>query len=158
MKIQQIRNATIIIEYAGKRFLVDPMLGEKGSFAPFPFSHHQELRNPLHDLPMKAEEIVNNIDCVLLTHLHLDHIDNTAYELLNKKVHIFVQDEQDRKTVMKHGFTNVEIIGEDSRFGDIRLEGVNHNQVTRAAMREEVLKCGKADRIHIPEDGEIIEL
>lgn len=79
MKIQQIRNATIIIEYAGKRFLVDPVLGEKGSFAPFPFSHHQELRNPLHDLPMKAEEIVNNIDCVLLTHLHLDHIDNTAY-------------------------------------------------------------------------------
>lgn len=40
MKIQQIRNATIIIEYAGKRFLVDPMLGGKGSFAPFPFSHH----------------------------------------------------------------------------------------------------------------------
>ena len=108
MKIQQIRNATIIIEYAGKRFLVDPVLGEKGSFAPFPFSHHQELRNPLHDLPMKAEEIVNNIDCVLLTHLHPDHIDNTAYELLNKKVHIFVQDEQDRKTVMSHGFTNVE--------------------------------------------------
>lgn len=34
MKIQQIRNATIIIEYVGKRFLVDPMLGE-GSFAPF---------------------------------------------------------------------------------------------------------------------------
>ena len=54
MKIQQIRNATIIIEYAGKRFLVDPMLGKKGSFAPFPFSHHQELRNPLHDLPIKA--------------------------------------------------------------------------------------------------------
>ncbi len=43
MNIQQIRNATIIIEYAGKRFLVDPVLGEKGSFAPFPFSHHQEL-------------------------------------------------------------------------------------------------------------------
>ena len=105
MKIQQIRNATIIIEYAGKRFLVDPVLGEKGSFAPFPFSHHQELRNPLHDLPMKAEEIVNNIDCVLLTHLHLDHIDNTAYKLLNKKVHIFVQDEQDRNTVKSHGFT-----------------------------------------------------
>lgn len=35
MKIQQIRNATIIIEYSGKRFLVDPVLGEKGSSAPF---------------------------------------------------------------------------------------------------------------------------
>ena len=102
MKIQQIRNATIIIEYAGKRFLVDPMLGEKGSFAPFPLSHHQELRNPLYDLPMKAEVIVCNIDCVLLTHLHLDHIDDAAYKLLNKQVHIFVQDEQDRNTVMIH--------------------------------------------------------
>ena len=38
------------------------------------------------------------------------------------------------------------------------LEGVNHNQVTRVALREEVMKCGKADRIHIPEDGEIVEL
>ena len=79
MKIQQIRNATIILEYAGKRILVDPMLGEKGSFAPFPLSNHQELRNPLHDLPVKAEVIVSNIDCVLLTHLHLDHIDDAAY-------------------------------------------------------------------------------
>ena len=110
MKIQQIRNATIIIEYAGKRFLVDPMLGGKGSFAPFPFSHHQKLRNPLHDLPMKAEDIVHNIDCVLLTHLHLDHIDDAAYKLLSKSVHIFVQDEQDRNTVLSHGFTHVEIM------------------------------------------------
>ena len=38
------------------------------------------------------------------------------------------------------------------------LEGVNHNQVNRAAIREEVLKCGKKDRIHIPEDGGIVEL
>ena len=30
MKIQQIRNATIKIEYAGKVMLIDPMLGEKG--------------------------------------------------------------------------------------------------------------------------------
>lgn len=139
MKIQQIRNATIIIEYAGKRILVDPMLGEKGSFAPFPLSNHQELRNPLHDLPVKAEVIVCNIDCVLLTHLHLDHIDDAAYKLLNNQVHIFVQDEQDRNTVMSHGFTHVEIIGEDSRFGR-RLKaitatgGCSQQQVTPAAM------------------------
>ena len=164
-----------------------------------------------------------------------------------------MQDEQDRNTVLSHGFTHVEIIGEDSRFDDIRLskteshhghwwmlpaaghtcgyvlrhetepvcylagdtiwycgvrrnidrwspqviivnaggnkfhlgghvimhipdvlkamdyapaatfvathlEGVNHNQVTRVALREEVMKCGKADRIHIPEDGEIVEM
>lgn len=46
MKIQQIRNATIIIEYAGKRILVDPVLGEKGSFAPFPLSNHDRIHIP----------------------------------------------------------------------------------------------------------------
>ena len=31
MNIQQVRNATIIVEYEGKKILVDPMLGKKGS-------------------------------------------------------------------------------------------------------------------------------
>jgi L-ascorbate metabolism protein UlaG (beta-lactamase superfamily) len=30
MKITQIRNATQLITYAGKRFLIDPMLAKKG--------------------------------------------------------------------------------------------------------------------------------
>ncbi len=36
MNIRQIRNATVVIEFGGKRFLVDPMLGDEGSLAPFP--------------------------------------------------------------------------------------------------------------------------
>lgn len=51
MNIQQVRNATIIVEYGGKKILVDPMLGKKGSMPPFPFSRNQHLRNPLHELP-----------------------------------------------------------------------------------------------------------
>lgn len=35
MKIQQIRNATLIIEYAGTRFLIDPLLAEKGAYPGF---------------------------------------------------------------------------------------------------------------------------
>ena len=31
MNIHQIRNATIVVEYAGKKFLIDPMLAEKGT-------------------------------------------------------------------------------------------------------------------------------
>ena len=30
MDIKLIRNATLILEYAGKKFLIDPMLAEKG--------------------------------------------------------------------------------------------------------------------------------
>lgn len=36
MNIQQVRNATIIIEYGGKKILIDPMLGKKGCMPPFP--------------------------------------------------------------------------------------------------------------------------
>lgn len=30
MNITQIRNATIVVKYANKKFLIDPMLAEKG--------------------------------------------------------------------------------------------------------------------------------
>lgn len=36
MNITHIRNATQIIDYAGKRFLIDPMLADKGAWPGFP--------------------------------------------------------------------------------------------------------------------------
>ncbi len=35
MNITHIRNATQIIHYAGKRFLIDPMLADKGAWPGF---------------------------------------------------------------------------------------------------------------------------
>lgn len=35
-KITQVRNATLLVEYGGARFLVDPMLSDKGAFPGFP--------------------------------------------------------------------------------------------------------------------------
>lgn len=35
MTIQQIRNATLVIHYAGKKFLIDPMLSEQGGDATY---------------------------------------------------------------------------------------------------------------------------
>lgn len=35
MKITQVRNATLLIHYAGTRFLIDPMLAPKGSYPGF---------------------------------------------------------------------------------------------------------------------------
>jgi L-ascorbate metabolism protein UlaG (beta-lactamase superfamily) len=32
MKITQVRNATLLLDYAGTRFLIDPMLSAKGAF------------------------------------------------------------------------------------------------------------------------------
>ena len=35
MNIHHIRNATAILDYGGKKFLIDPMLAEKGTLPPF---------------------------------------------------------------------------------------------------------------------------
>ena len=50
MNIKQIRNATLLIEYAGTRFLVDPMLAPKGAYPGFAGTANSHLRNPLVDL------------------------------------------------------------------------------------------------------------
>jgi L-ascorbate metabolism protein UlaG (beta-lactamase superfamily) len=123
MKIQQIRNATLIIEYAGKRILVDPMLSDKGALptTPIPAKTWNFKRNPLHDLPIAKDEIVKGVDFVFLSHLHFDHWDNTAKEVLPKDVKIFVQDKADQLKIEKSRFTNVEVLTEDSSFGEIKL-------------------------------------
>ncbi|MFD0465906.1 MBL fold metallo-hydrolase [Microvirga aerilata] len=46
MKITQVRNATLIIEYAGKKILVDPMLAEKGAYPGFEGTANSDKRNP----------------------------------------------------------------------------------------------------------------
>lgn len=84
MNIKQIRNATIIVEYANKRFLIDPMLAEKGTYPPFPGSVKQDQNNPVVSLPIPVDDIIRGVDAVILTHLHLDHFDEAAQRLLPK--------------------------------------------------------------------------
>ena len=122
MNIQQVRNATIIVEYGGKKILIDPMLGKKGCMPPFPFSRNQHLRNPLHELPFPVEEVLKGVDAVLLTHLHDDHIDEAAYEMMPKDMRFFVQDENDRQVVMSHGFNHVEVVGDNTRVGEVSIQ------------------------------------
>ncbi|MCY8273511.1 MBL fold metallo-hydrolase, partial [Bacillus sonorensis] len=99
MKITQIRNATLLVEYAGKMFLIDPMLAEKGTYPPFPNSLRQDQNNPLVSLPMSMDHIINDLDAVIVTHLHLDHFDDAAKDVLPKDIKMFVQNEEDAEEV-----------------------------------------------------------
>ena len=123
MEIHQIRNATIIVEYAGKKILVDPMFSKKGELAtaPLPAKDWNMKRNPLYELPIAIEEIIKDLDFVFLSHLHFDHWDKAAEKALPKEIKIFVQDEKDLQKIKKSGFTNVEILTENSAFGEIKL-------------------------------------
>ncbi|MEN9908127.1 MAG: hypothetical protein RLZZ540_1276 [Bacteroidota bacterium] len=123
MKIQLIRNATIVVEYAEKKILVDPMFSKKGELAtaPMPAKDWNMKKNPLHELPISVDEIIKDIDFVFLSHLHFDHWDKAAENALPKNIKIFVQDKNDKKKIEKSGFTDVEILSENSTFEEIKL-------------------------------------
>lgn len=83
MNITQIRNATQLITYAGKRFLIDPMLAPKGAYPGFPGTAHAEIRNPMVELPVDVNTLLE-ADAVIVTHTHDDHWDRAAVELIGK--------------------------------------------------------------------------
>ncbi len=56
MNIRHIRNATAVIEYGGKRILIDPMLSDKGSFDLFQIGR-QDQKNPLVELPWQLKTL-----------------------------------------------------------------------------------------------------
>ena len=81
MKIQLWRNATIELEIGDTVFLIDPMLGEKGSFGPFPWTEDKRA-NPLVGLPFTHEKLkkkLEQVDAVFITHLHPDHWDQETH-------------------------------------------------------------------------------
>lgn len=120
MKVTQVRNATLIVEYAGVTFLIDPLLAEKGAYPPIVNSIRQDQRNPLVDLPLPVDTIIK-ADAVLVTHLHQDHFDDAAKALLPRTIPMFVQNEDDAIEVRKAGFQNVEVLQAETVFEGIQL-------------------------------------
>ncbi|MGH3047859.1 MAG: MBL fold metallo-hydrolase [Gaiellaceae bacterium] len=90
VRLTLVRNATLLLEVGGRRVLVDPMLDEAGARPPVENSSNPR-RNPLVPLPLAAEEIVRELDAVIVTHLHRDHLDGTAEGLLPRDVPVFCQ-------------------------------------------------------------------
>ncbi len=119
MNIRQIRNASVIVTYAGKKFLVDPWLAEKGSLPPVSRTLNQDKRNPLVDLPLPLEDIIR-VDAVVVTHLHFDHFDGSARRVLPKNLPMFAQDEEDAGRLRHFGFENVTAL----RDGGVEFKGV----------------------------------
>jgi L-ascorbate metabolism protein UlaG (beta-lactamase superfamily) len=94
MQLTLVRNATLLLELAGKRVLVDPMLDEAGARPPVEGTRNP-VANPTAPLPMPAEDVVQGLDAVVVTHRHRDHLDGTAEELLPRDVPVFCQPEDE---------------------------------------------------------------
>jgi L-ascorbate metabolism protein UlaG (beta-lactamase superfamily) len=63
-------------------------------------------RNPLVDLPVPAQEVVAGIDLCVVTHLHGDHFDERARELLRDDLPILTMPEHTAR-LEEQGFTRV---------------------------------------------------
>lgn len=109
MKITQIRNATIIVEYNETKFLIDPWLGPKDYMGGFESALNSQIRQPRVELPFEIEKTVD-VDAVILTHFHPDHFDEYAVNALNKDIKFFVQSQKDLEIIKSYGFKNLEVM------------------------------------------------
>lgn len=120
MKFTQIRNATVKLQYAGKTFLVDPVLGDKGAYPGFTGTLNNHLNWPTVDLPCDIKTILN-ADAIIVTHTHEDHIDEAAFKLISKDMLLFSQNEQDKEFLKNKGFTNITVLSEDTLYEGIKI-------------------------------------
>ena len=108
MKIKQIRNATLRVNFGGVEFLIDPWLigkSEGFTFGQSPFASEVvdpaqlDIVMPMCELPIPLADVLSGVDAYVLTHLHPDHFDmasdGTAGAKLDKSVPLFVQNERE---------------------------------------------------------------
>ena len=121
MKITQIRNATLHIDFGGRRFLVDPYLADKEAYPGFAGTANSDRRNPLVDLTVPMSEILD-VDAVIVAHLHQDHWDGKeARNLIPKGMLVFVQNEKDAAAIQAAGFSNTRVLTGNTTFDGITL-------------------------------------
>jgi L-ascorbate metabolism protein UlaG (beta-lactamase superfamily) len=122
MQLQLWRNATLLLTIENKKILVDPMLGDQGSLGTFPWTNDLRL-NPLVPLPFSDETLsryLDAIDAVLVTHLHPDHWDEPAINMLNKQLPVLCPDVI-AETIFASGFENVIAIKESIEWNGIGI-------------------------------------
>ncbi len=116
MKIKLIRNATLKLTYAGHIFLIDPYFAPKHTLP----SYTGRSPNPLIDLPEKPEDVLAGSEMVLVSHLHTDHFDKVAQDMLPKQMPIFCQPGNESK-IGEMGFAQVTPITENVTWQNITV-------------------------------------
>ena len=114
--VRLIRNATLVVAYAGQKILVDPMLSVKGTLD----SWGGVERNPTVELKMPVAEIIQDVRMVLVTHTHADHFDEAASKALPKAIEL-VNQPADQAFFQKQGFTHAQTLADGREWHGIQL-------------------------------------
>jgi L-ascorbate metabolism protein UlaG (beta-lactamase superfamily) len=108
MDITLVRNATLLVDMGGRRLIVDPSLDPAGARPPIAGTA-EPRPNPLVELPEPVEEIVARLDAALVTHLHADHLDDTAVARLEPRLPVACQPE-DEPVLRERGFMDLRVL------------------------------------------------
>jgi L-ascorbate metabolism protein UlaG (beta-lactamase superfamily) len=117
VELTLVRNTTLLIDLAGRRLLLDPMLDPAGARPPVPQTPNPRP-NPTVGLPLAPEHVVAGLDAVLVTHLHQDHLDAAEVRLLPKDLPVLCQP-GDQAALAGHGFADVRPVE-----GALELDGL----------------------------------
>jgi L-ascorbate metabolism protein UlaG (beta-lactamase superfamily) len=120
MRYTLLRHATAVLAYANRTILIDPMFDAAGARPPIPNTPNQR-RNPLVELPDGWEGLVESADTLLITHLHQDHFDTRASELLAKELPLIGQPD-DVERLGDLGFSNLNPVESTSMLDTISIE------------------------------------
>ncbi|MGG3564325.1 MBL fold metallo-hydrolase [Neobacillus rhizosphaerae] len=120
LNIQLIRHATIKLQVNGQTILVDPIFSLKSTLAPVANAAN-EFKNPLVDLPIPVEELLSEINAIIITHSHRDHLDDRAIELLPKDLPVFCQPEDEEKLISL-GFKDVRSVKHETVWRGIQFK------------------------------------
>ena len=116
MKIKLIRNATLVLDYAGHRLLIDPYFADRHALPSFT----GKSRNPMEDLPLPPEAILSGVEVVLVSHLHTDHFDKAAQTIIPKDWLLLCQP-GDKRTIRSKGFQQVTVVKESIAWQNLRI-------------------------------------
>ena len=120
MRVRLIRHATLVVDVAGHRLLVDPMLGDAGTMPALEDTPNPRP-NPLVGLPMPVADVLAGVQAVLITHLHEDHFDPAAAALLRHDLPVLCQPE-DLDALTEVGFEDVRPVRRIVQWRGLRFE------------------------------------
>ena len=116
MHLQLLRNATLKLNYAGRTVLIDPDFGPRHSRPSFT----GRSQNPMVELPDSIEAILQGVELVIVSHLHQDHFDTVARQIVPKALPLICQP-GDETVIRDLGFTSVTPLTDSIRWNGITL-------------------------------------
>ena len=147
MKIQQIRNATLKISYAGQTILIDPFFAPPGVG---PSLVGKETKNPLVDLPMEIPAILEGVEAIFVSHMHFDHFDPVAQQMIPKDIPLYCQP-ADLEAIKKLGFTKVQAIDQEIKLGNITI---TRTEGQHGVTKQMIAMMGKVSGFVLQAEGE----